>query len=90
MKNVQLIDDIRVNVSVPNIISLPLGGGTVIHVNDNDGSVRVGPDSVGYRLDQEALAFGGQTITATDVALAAGLASGVSFNILKILYQLSM
>ncbi len=84
----RLIDDIRVNVSVPNIVSLPLGGGTVIHVNENDGSIRIGPDSVGYRLDQEALAFGGQKITTTDVALAAGLASGVSFDTLKILYQL--
>jgi N-methylhydantoinase A/oxoprolinase/acetone carboxylase beta subunit len=88
MKNIRLIDDIRVNINVPNIVSLPLGGGTVIHVNENDGSVRVGPDSVGYRLDQEALAFGGQTITATDVALAAALISGVSFNSLKFFYRL--
>ncbi|CAF1298365.1 unnamed protein product [Rotaria sordida] len=78
--NVRLIDDIRVNVSVPDIVSLPLGGGTIIHVNENDGSIRVGPDSVGYRLDQAALAFGGQTITATDIALAAGLTSGIGHS----------
>ncbi len=76
----RLIDDIRVNVTVPDTVSLPLGGGTVVHVNEKDGSVQIGPESVAYRLEQEALAFGGQTITGTDVAIAAGLASGVSSN----------
>jgi N-methylhydantoinase A/oxoprolinase/acetone carboxylase beta subunit len=88
MKNVRLVDDIRVNVSVPDVVSLPLGGGTVIHVDEKDGSIKVGPDSVGYRLDQKALAFGGPTMTATDVALAAGLASEVSLDILNTLYCL--
>ena len=74
----RLVDDIRVNVGVPDVISLPLGGGTVIHIDELDGSIQVGPDSVGYRLDQEAMAFGGQTITGTDIALAAGLATAVS------------
>jgi N-methylhydantoinase A/oxoprolinase/acetone carboxylase beta subunit len=76
---VKLIDDIRVNMSIPDLVSLPLGGGTIIRVNEKDGSVQIGPDSVAYRLEQEALAFGGQTITGTDIALAAGLAKGVSF-----------
>lgn len=76
-----LIDDIRVNITVSDTISLPLGGGTVIHVNDNDGSVHVGPESVAYRLEHEALAFGGRTITGTDIALAAGLASEVCFEL---------
>ena len=84
IQNVRLVDDIRVNVGVPDVISLPLGGGTVIHINELDGSIQVGPDSVGYRLDQDALAFGGQTITGTDIALAAGLASGVSLRILHV------
>lgn len=75
--NVRLIDDIRVNVTVPETFSLPLGGGTVVRVNENNGSVQVGPDSVAYRLDQEALAFGGSTMTGTDIALAAGLATGI-------------
>jgi len=34
--------------------------------------VRVGPDSVGYRLREEAQVFGGQQLTATDLAVAAG------------------
>jgi N-methylhydantoinase A/oxoprolinase/acetone carboxylase beta subunit len=36
--------------------------------------VTVGPDSVGYRLVREALVFGGETLTASDVAVAAGRA----------------
>lgn len=74
-----MIDDIRVNVTVPDTFSLPLGGGTVVRITDeSNASVQVGPDSVAYRLDQEALAFGGRTMTGTDIALAAGLATGVS------------
>ncbi|CAF2860431.1 unnamed protein product [Rotaria sp. Silwood2] len=82
--NVQLIDDIRVNIAVPDTISLPLGGGTVIHVNEKEESVQVGPDSVAYRLDQEALSFGGQTITGTDIALAAGLATEIGHCSVKL------
>jgi N-methylhydantoinase A/oxoprolinase/acetone carboxylase beta subunit len=46
-----------------------LGGGSVIEPDP----LAVGPQSVGYRLTRDALAFGGQTMTATDVAVAAGL-----------------
>ena len=35
--------------------------------------VRVGPDSVGHQLQQEALAFGGTTVTSTDIAMVTGL-----------------
>jgi len=35
--------------------------------------VQVGPESVGYRLGEEALVFGGATPTATDAAVAAGV-----------------
>ncbi|CAF1326807.1 unnamed protein product [Rotaria sp. Silwood1] len=82
--NVRLIDDIRVNIAVPDTISLPLGGGTVIHVDEKEKSVQVGPDSVAYRLEQEALAFSGQTITGTDIALAAGLAKEIGHCSVKL------
>lgn len=36
-------------------------------------NVQVGPDSVGHKLQQEALAFGGSVITATDIAMVTGL-----------------
>ena len=34
----------------------------------------MGPDSVEYRIKEEALCFGGDKCTATDVAIAAGVA----------------
>ena len=40
--------------------------------SSNGGEVQVGPESVGYRLTTEAVVFGGSTVTATDVAVAAG------------------
>lgn len=33
-------------------------------------ALSVGPDSVAYRLDTEALCFGGETLTATDIVVA--------------------
>jgi hypothetical protein len=41
------------------------------------GGIVVGPESVGYRITKEALVFGGRTMTATDVAVALGIAPGV-------------
>ena len=66
------IGGIRTNFRMPDVLSIGLGGGTVIRGRADD--LRVGPDSVGYRLPQEALAFGGSTTTATDIALAVGAA----------------
>src|SRR6185312_7462020 len=40
----------------------------------NPGSLTVGPQSVGYKLVKEGLVFGGATLTATDIAVAAGQA----------------
>ncbi len=63
------IADVRTNFRMPDIISIGLGGGSLV-VEDS-----VGPQSVGYELTTKALVFGGETLTATDVAVAAGLAS---------------
>jgi N-methylhydantoinase A/oxoprolinase/acetone carboxylase beta subunit len=59
---------VRTNFRMPDVLSIGLGGGSVLHA---DGDA-VGPDSVGYRLTSEALVFGGHTLTATDLAVAAG------------------
>jgi N-methylhydantoinase A/oxoprolinase/acetone carboxylase beta subunit len=39
-----------------------------------NGEVTVGPQSVGYRIAKDALVFGGQTLTTTDIAVALGKA----------------
>jgi N-methylhydantoinase A/oxoprolinase/acetone carboxylase beta subunit len=62
------IGGVRTNFRMPDVLAIGLGGGSIIR---NEGT-RVGPDSVGFRLTEESLVFGGQTLTATDIAVAAG------------------
>lgn len=62
------IGEVKTNFRMPDLVSIGLGGGS--HVADGGSSV--GPESVGYRLPEEALCFGGDTLTATDVLVAAG------------------
>ncbi len=66
------IGGVRTNFRMPDILSIGLGGGSLVTVDD--GRVRVGPQSVGYRISSEALIFGGTQLTATDIAVAAGYA----------------
>ena len=66
------IGGIRTNFRMPDLVTIALGGGTVLA--DDGGQVRLGPESVGYRLTDEALVFGGTTPTLTDSAVAAGRA----------------
>ncbi|WP_327636923.1 hydantoinase/oxoprolinase family protein [Kribbella sp. NBC_00482] len=63
---------VRTNFRMPDVLSIGIGGGSLV-VEGND-QVTVGPRSVGYRLTEEALVFGGKTLTATDIAVAAGRA----------------
>jgi N-methylhydantoinase A/oxoprolinase/acetone carboxylase beta subunit len=66
------IGGVRTNFRMPDLVSIGLGGGTIIK-QDGDG-IKVGPESVGYRITQEALVFGGKTLTATDIAVRLGIA----------------
>jgi DUF917 family protein len=61
---------VKINFSMPHVESIGLGGGSIVRVND--GSVIVGPDSVGHYLTTKSKVFGGDVLTATDVAVAAG------------------
>ncbi len=67
--NVVEIGGVRTLFRMPDLLSLGLGGGTMVTRNP----LTVGPRSVGYRLTREGLVFGGNTLTTTDVAVAAGL-----------------
>ncbi len=66
------VGGIRTNFRMPDVISFGLGGGSI--VREKNGVVTVGPDSVGYQISEKALVFGGDTITATDIAVRLGLA----------------
>ena len=66
------IGGVRTNFRMPDVVSLPIAGGTI--VREARGTVTVGPESLGYRLTSESLAFGGGQPTFTDVVLALGKA----------------
>jgi N-methylhydantoinase A/oxoprolinase/acetone carboxylase beta subunit len=63
------VGGVRTLFRMPDLLSIGLGGGS--HIDPV--SAKVGPLSVGYRLTQDALVFGGAQLTATDIAVAAGL-----------------
>jgi len=62
------IGGVRTNFRMPDVLSLGIGGGTVVDVATG----AVGPGSVGYRIAQEGLLFGGSTPTLTDAAALQG------------------
>lgn len=66
------IGGVRTNFRMPDVVSIGIGGGSVVDPAD---PTAVGPASVGFRLLEEGLVFGGSTLTATDIAVAAGAAS---------------
>ena len=65
------VGGVRTNFRMPDVYSFGLGGGSLVRADP----LRIGPQSVGYGLTQEALVFGGATLTASDVAVAAGVAT---------------
>jgi N-methylhydantoinase A/oxoprolinase/acetone carboxylase beta subunit len=65
------VGGVRTAFSMPDVLSVGLGGGSRIVVAEN-GNVRVGPESVGHYLTSKALVFGGDVLTSTDVAVVAG------------------
>ncbi len=67
--NVVEVGGVRTLFRMPDLLPMALGGGTIINKESN----RIGPRSVGYRITKDALVFGGDTLTTTDVAVAAGL-----------------
>ncbi len=64
------VGGVRTNFRMPDVFSIGLGGGSLVRTDPT----RVGPDSVGYELTTSALVFGGRTLTASDVVVAAGRA----------------
>ena len=67
------IGGVRSNFRMPDVLSIGIGGGSRVRGDVRTaGGPTVGPDSVGYDLTRRALVFGGDTLTATDVVVAAG------------------
>jgi N-methylhydantoinase A/oxoprolinase/acetone carboxylase beta subunit len=63
------VGGVRTLFRMPDLISIGLGGGSLVDLAQR----RIGPTSVGYRLPEEALVFGGKSLTMTDIGVASGL-----------------
>lgn len=76
------VGGVRTNFRMPDLISIGLGGGTIVRdARAGTGAVQgespaIGPDSVGYAVATEALCVGGSTLTLSDVSLFAGRLDG--------------
>lgn len=62
------IGGVRTNIRAPDVISIGLAGGCIVKFEREE--IKIGPLSVGYKLIYEGVAWGGQTLTVTDIALA--------------------
>jgi len=64
------ISGVRTNFRMPDVLSIGLGGGSEVRFTDT--GVTIGPQSVGHALHHHARIFGGETLTMTDIGVAAG------------------
>lgn len=65
------IGGVKTNIRCPDLLSIALGGGTIIKHDGNDVS-SLGPESVGYNLVRLGKSFGGPLLTVHDTAVALG------------------
>ncbi|RDD44862.1 Hydantoin utilization protein A [Trichoplax sp. H2] len=65
------VGGVKTNFRLPDVLSIALGGGSI--VKQENQNITIGPVSVGFQLLQKALVFGGDTLTTSDIAVAAGL-----------------
>ncbi|MDC0062688.1 hydantoinase/oxoprolinase family protein [Candidatus Puniceispirillum sp.] len=68
--NVVEVGGVRTLFRMPDVLSIGIGGGTMFAKDP----IKVGPQSVGHRLQELALVFGGKQVTLTDIAVAFGIA----------------
>lgn len=65
------IGGVKTNIRCPDLLSIALGGGTIIK-HDGDDVTSLGPESVGYNLVRLGKSFGGPLLTVHDTAVALG------------------
>lgn len=65
------IGGVKTNIRCPDLLSIALGGGTIIKHQEEEVS-SLGPESVGYNLVRLGKSFGGPMLTVHDAAVALG------------------
>jgi N-methylhydantoinase A/oxoprolinase/acetone carboxylase beta subunit len=63
------VGGVRTLFRMPDVVSLALGGGTRVYTDP----LKLGPDSLGFRLREKSRIFGGSELCTTDIAVAQGL-----------------
>ncbi|MCP0887098.1 hydantoinase/oxoprolinase family protein [Ligilactobacillus sp. WILCCON 0076] len=76
----ETVGGVKTNFRMPDILSIGLGGGSIVR-QQADGTVTVGPDSVGYKIEEKAIVFGGNIITTTDIAVKLGMVEVGNVNL---------
>lgn len=69
--NTSNIGGVRLNFSMPDVLSIALGGGSYIDL----ASSKIGPKSAARNIVNESISFGGTRLTLTDIAIAMGYAT---------------
>ncbi|RAH59458.1 hydantoinase/oxoprolinase [Aspergillus piperis CBS 112811] len=77
-----LVGGVRTNFALPAVESIGLGGGSIVRSIGQD-DCSVGPDSVAHELLEKARLFGGEYLTATDIAVASAVHGVTEMNPLK-------
>ncbi|WWC69837.1 uncharacterized protein I206_103780 [Kwoniella pini CBS 10737] len=70
---------VPLNFSMPHVHSIGLGGGSRVR-KDLNGKTIVGPESVGYKILELGVAFGGDVLTTTDIIIASGSTENLSIG----------
>ena len=68
------VGGVRTAFSMPEVLSVGLGGGSRVFYDPSSDCVHVGPESVGHYLTSQAFVFGGDVMTTTDIVVASGKA----------------
>lgn len=77
------VGGVRTAFSMPEVLSIGLGGGSRVRQADDKEKVAVGPDSVAHRLSTDAMVFGGSVMTSTDIVVASKAAEIGDFDKVK-------
>lgn len=68
--NTSNIGGVRLNFSMPDVLSIALGGGSYVSLEGEQ--PKIGPLSAGRNIVQQAFCFGGSKLTFTDMSMALG------------------
>ena len=73
-----MVEGVEISFPLPDLLALGAGGGSIVR-RDDDGALRVGPQSAGARPGPACFGFGGSAPTVTDADVVLGILDPGSF-----------